>query len=395
MRIVQINSVCRGSTGKIARMINDHLDQNNDEGYTLFSVGEPVDMDHEFCCSNSSEVKKNALQSRIKGNYGFNSEKATERYINKLEELKPDIVHVHNIHGHDLNLETFFRYLEEKGIPVVITMHDCWLFTGYCPHYQSVSCDHFMNGCGPCPVYRQYSWFKDSSKENLERKKNVLLSLPDLTIVTPSQWLKDEVKKSVLKECSVEVIHNGIDLGSYHQSDSNVNDEKQRLILSVAFPFTEKKGFSDLMRIAGNLSEGYRMVLVGISEEQKKNLPQNVTGILKTDSIEELVKLYNDADVLVSASHEENFPTVNLEAQACGLPVAAYDVGGTRETFNQNTGIAVKDGDVEALLSACMHLAEKKRNISGECRKFAEDNADSQKMAESYRKLYHRILEKK
>ena len=126
MRVVQINSTCGiGSTGKIAVSISNLLSLNNIDNEILYSVS-GNDCCKGISCGNSNDIKLQALKSRLLGNYGFNSKKETKRIIDEIDAFSPDIVLIHNIHGHDCNLRMLFSYFIENKIKLFWLFHDCW-----------------------------------------------------------------------------------------------------------------------------------------------------------------------------------------------------------------------------------------------------------------------------
>ena len=200
MKVVQINTTCGiGSTGKICVGISQIMTGENIENYILCTRtnGDAL----SIFCSDSRYIKVQALKSRVFGNYGFNSKAATRKMIAELEYIQPDIVHLHNIHGHDCNLEMLFSYFSRNKTKLIWTFHDCWAFTAYCPHFITMKCEKWKEQCSQCAQYRSYSWFFDRSRELFENKKRLFTGL-NLTIVTPSQWLENLVKQSFLKDCA-------------------------------------------------------------------------------------------------------------------------------------------------------------------------------------------------
>lgn len=377
MKIVQINAVCsKGSTGKICLSVSKLLDEKNIENYIIYS-GNDEKIPNAVTCAGKPYIKVQALKSRVFGNYGFNSHIETGKIISQLNRIKPDIVHLHNLHGHNCNLKMLFDYFKAHKIRLFWTFHDCWAFTGYCPHYDMIGCDKWQTECRDCPQSREYSFFFDNSNKLFKNKKELFSGL-DLTIITPSQWLADEVKKSFLKEYPVKVIHNGIDLETFKFTESdfkqkyNIGDK--HVVLGVAFGWGERKGLDVFIDLAKMLdSNKYQIVLVGTDDNTDKLLPDNVISIHRTSDQTELAKIYSAADVFANPTREENFPTVNLESLACGTPVVSFDTGGCKETFSQDTGIAVEKNDNSALYDAIVSVCEGNAFTHENCRKRAEE----------------------
>ena len=349
MKIVQINTVSDfGSTGKICAQISHLLDERSIENAILFSSGDAKDKSNRLKYANSFEIKMATLFSRMAGNWGFENFISTLRLIKKLDQIHPDIVHLHNIHSHACNLDMLFSWIKKHRVRVVWTFHDCWAFTGYCTHFLTANCMNWETGCGPCPCFRGYSFFFDKSAENYARKKK-LLHGADLHITCPSHWLADAVKKSFLKEHPVTVIHNGIDLNMFQPKPGRFREthgipQEKKIILGVAFHWDDSKGLDVFVQLAGVLpAEEYQIVLVGTTEEIERTLPPDILCIRKTKNQDELAAIYSDADVFLNPTRADTFPTVNMESLACGTPVVTFNTGGSPEIIDENTGLVVRD----------------------------------------------------
>lgn len=359
MKVLEINTICgKGSTGRIACQIADVVVQNGGEttvayGRDYYPQGCNVPV---FRIGSDIGVKIHAGLSRITDRQGFYSKRATKRLIEFIEEYDPDIIHLHNLHGYYLNLPVLFSFLSIYNRPVVWTLHDCWAFTGHCSHFDYIGCDKWKTGCHHCPQKKRYpkSLILDQSKRNWEEKERLFTSVPNMIIVTPSNWLAGLVKESFLKKYPVEVIHNGIDLEVFKPTPSSWKEDHgitRPIILACASLWDERKGYDDVLKLSELLPE-YQIVIVGISKKQAKELPSSIIGIQRTDSIEELVKIYSAADVFVNPTYEDNFPTVNLEAIACGTPVITYNTGGSPECIDESCGVVVPKGDIKELKNA-------------------------------------------
>ena len=380
----------------LMRVISEEMDRQGTDNRMMITYGKD-DHVHVFKYASDREIKINALKSRIAGNWGFEAGKQTKRAIACLEEYRPDLIHVHNIHGHDLVFDEFFAYIAGKRIPVVYTFHDCWAFTGYCTHYVGADCTRYRERCHDCPQYRAYSWFRDRSQDNHLRKEKALLSLPSLTIVTPSQWMADQVKTSFLKDVHTMVIPNGIDTETFRPVDSDVRERlgihNKKMVLSIALSVSEGKGLNDLLELYESLPEDCVLVLVGVKDEMKKNLPAGIIALPRTNSQAELAEYYSAADVFINPTHEDNFPTVNIEALACGTPVVTYDVGGSPEAIDDHTGTAVPEGNITALREAILSTDKNEAQISA-CRERALQHYSRERFTGQMIKLYKEILEK-
>ena len=361
MVIVQINATCgSGSTGKICVAISELLTQNNVENYILYNNGSS-DYPLGERYTSHSEIKTAAMTSRLLGNWGFEARSATQKLLHRLDEFKPDVIHLHNLHSHACNLSMLFKWIKENHVKVFWTFHDSWAFTGYCMYYDMAGCDKWKTECHDCRQKKAYSWFFDKSRENFLRKKAVLKDL-ELMIVTPSRWLADQVKQSFLKDTPVKVIPNGIDRTVFSPTASDFRSSyglmDRYILLGVAFSWEKRKGQDVFFELSKRLPENYRIVLVGASGARQSELPDNIISIERTRDQKELAAIYTAADVFVNPTREDNFPTVNLEALACGTPVITFDTGGSPETIDESCGVTVKKDDVDILEKEIRRVCE-------------------------------------
>lgn len=362
VKIAQINVTCgKGSTGKIVVEVGELLTKENIENYILYTSGKsdnPLGKKY----AKKWELKLEALFSRVFGNNGFNSFFITRRLISEIETINPDIIHLHNLHSYNCDLKTLFTYFKEKKIKLYWTFHDCWAFTAYCPHFDMIGCDQWKTGCEKCPQRKIYSWFFDKSKKLYQWKKELFLGL-DLTVITPSEWLAGLVKESFFKDYPVKVIHNGIDLSVFQPTESNFREkyglQDKFILLGVAFGWGERKGLDVFIELSKRLGQEYQIVLVGTNERVEKDLPKNIISIRRTQNQKELVEIYTAADLFVNPTREENYPTVNMEALACGTPIVTFKTGGSPEIIDETCGIVVEKNDVDGLVNAIRGLKEK------------------------------------
>lgn len=371
MKIVQLNATCgNGSTGKIAVSVSELLNEDGVENYIFYSSGKS-DYGYGIKYISDKYIKLQALISRIFGNYGFEAKLATRKLIAQIEKIKPDVIHIHNIHSHNCNLQILFEYIRRKKIKVYWTFHDCWGFTGYCTHFDMIGCEKWKTECNNCEQYKYYSWFFDRSKYLFNRRKNVISGI-DLTVVTPSEWLAGLVKQSFLKDYPVKVINNGIDLDIFKPTESDFrkkyNLENKYIVLGVAFGWGKRKGLDVFTELARRLdSEKYQIVLVGTDDNVDKLLPDNIISIHRTQNQTELAELYTAADVFANPTREENYPTVNMEAVACGTPVLTFDTGGSPEMLDKNCGSVVPKDDIEAMYREVIRICEEKPYAAEAC----------------------------
>lgn len=354
MKVVQINSVCGiGSTGGITIQLSRAMTENNIENCILYTYNK-YDYPLGIKYSDRFTIKLNALIAKIMGNYGFNSISSTIKLIRILKRINPDIVHIHNIHGHDLHMGIFLKHLKKTGVRVIFTLHDCWLFTGYCMHFDGIGCKKWKTQCENCPQRKRYSWFFDNSERLYTRKKRLITALDDVTIVSPSNWLAELAEKSYLGKFPIKVINNGIDLNVFKPSVSDFREkyglQNKKVVLGIP------KGKLDaLVELSKCLGDEYKLVLVGLKEKELDIVPDNVLA-LGYKPHPELAKIFTASDVYVNTTLEDTFPTVNLEALACGTPVITFNTGGSLEAIDAATGIAVEKGNVSAIYEAVKEI---------------------------------------
>jgi len=363
MRILQVNVVCGiGSTGRIATDIHQALIQDGHESMIAFGRNDAKNCDTTYKIGRIENILTDVFMTRVFDRHGATGKQATLDFCRVIDQYRPDIVHLHNIHGYYLHVETLMKHLKEMNVPLVWTLHDCWSFTGHCTYFDAPKCDKWKTGCGNCPRKGDYpqSWLMDRSRKNLVEKKEWFSGFGSLTFVTPSQWLKDLVKSSYLSSYEVTVVPNGIDLQKFSPKESGLRAKlglgDKKVVLGVAMSWIPRKGLGDMLKLAGLLGDDYRILLIGVSEAQLKKLPQNVLGIKRTSSVEELSDYYSMANVLAISSYEDNYPTVVLEALACQTPVVAYRTGGIPEMANKPYLTIVDKGDVEAMAETIRQL---------------------------------------
>lgn len=408
-KLLQINPVIRvnTSTGRIMQEIGELAMQNGWECHIAYSKGRDGIRE---CRSdivpvgNKWSTAWHGIETRLFDRHGLASSHATRQFVRKIEEIRPDVVHIHNIHGYFLNYQILFDYLSKAGIPVVWTVHDCWLYTGHCYYYSFAGCDRWQTGCHHCPQKKEFptSLFCDRSRRNFEDKKAAFTSMPldRMTIVPVSEWIRNEMRRSFLSAYPFRVIHNGINTDIF-----NIYDDRQvrtafglgdrHILLGVASIWSREKGLDDFIRMAGMLNEDEVIVLVGIKPEDRKRLPDNVVGIARTENIRQLAELYAAADVFVNPTWQDNYPTVNMEAIACGTPVVTYRTGGSVEVITPSTGMIVEQGNLNELLKSIREIESKdKASYQEACRKYALLNFKKEDRYMEYLRLYEELRTK-
>ena len=360
MNVLFINSVCgTGSTGKITGELAENYAREGHHVKIAYGRSDYVpERFKKFAVKigSKSDLYFHALLTRLTDRHGFYSTRATKNFLKWADNFNPNILWLHNIHGYYINIELLFNWIKSReNLKVFWTLHDCWSFTGHCAYFTMINCDKWMTHCENCPQKNSYpSSFADSSYKNFADKKKLFTGVKDLTIITPSKWLAGLVKKSFLHDYPVEVRYNTIDTNIFRPTPGNFREkynlQDKKIILGVASIWEKRKGLDDFIKLAEILDPSkFVIVLVGLKPSQIKNLPANIIAIQRTNNQIELANIYTESDIFFNPSREENYPTVNLEAESCGTPVITYDAGGSPETIKRKDSHIIKCGDIESV----------------------------------------------
>ncbi len=424
MRILELNSLAVGSTGQIMLSIADAA---REKGYEVLCAVPNSRTNKRIKHGNlllfgSSLLRNLGVKlSYYTGLSGFFSVFNTILLLYKIGRFKPNIVHFHNLHQDYINLPILFSHLRRKNSKVVWTLHDCWAFTGGCPHFIYVNCEKWKAGCQECPIYDQYpeSW-RDNSKTMYKIKKALFPSIKQLTIVTPSHWLAECVSHSYLGDKDIRVISNGVnvelytpclrsqaianllkinDVSSKHDYYktllSDINKGNKFVIMAVASVWNNDKGLSDYISLNSRLTSDDVLIMVGVDEELSKTLPKSIVCIPPIRNADEMVSMYNIADVILSLSKAETFGLTIAESMACGKPAIVYNNTAQKELVSNDSGFLVNDGDIEGVLSAVKRIKgfspKEIEVMSRNCRKRAETLYDSRILFNKYIELYESI----
>ena len=396
MKVLFVNLVYGvGSTGKIIADIMNLLKKYGNDVKALYGTGSVSENKDAVKISGDFGYYFHNLMSRFTDHAGLYSWRATRKLIREIQDFRPDIIHLHTLHGFYVNYEMLFRFLKKANIPVVWTLHDCWTFTGHCTHFSQAKCMQWQTECRDCILLHRYPqcYFKGDVRRNYLRKKSAFTGVKNLVITTPSQWLANQVRQSFLQNYPILVIPNGIDRTIFHTRSSNLREkyhlEDKKIILGVANAWNARKGLNDLLLLADRLGSTYQVVLIGLTERQLPDIPSNVLGLLRTANQTELAQWYTAADVFVNPTYEETFGLTTVEAQACGTPVIVYETDGCPETIASGNGLLVTQGDMQALENAVRDVADGRWYANPQ--KIAQFDKNS--VYQKYIKLYNNILD--
>ncbi|MBQ9442809.1 MAG: glycosyltransferase [Lachnospiraceae bacterium] len=409
MKAAIINTVIgTGSVGRVALGTADEIISNGGEALLCRGRGEAVKGYDNYRIGSDPDMFWHGIMTRITDRHGLYSRGATQRLIKRLTEYDPDVIQLHNVHGYYVNYPMFFDWLKTCNKPIVWTLHDCWSFTGHCAHYEYCGCDRWESeeGCALCPQKSEYpaSFIKDASRHNYLVKKDSFTGVPNLHIVTPSNWLKNTLSRSFLKDYPVSVINTGIDMELFnpeHAKSSKLREKHEikdeTVILGIANPWRETKGLYDFRELYEKLEEKapgrYRIVMIGLKPSQAEEMPEGIIRLGHTESVRELAEWYGLSDIYVNLTYGDTFPTTNIEALACGTPVITYNAGGSGEALDDKCGRVVERGDLDAVVSAIEELedlAKSGEDMTSVCADKAQ-NYRKQDRYRDYYELYQKI----
>jgi putative colanic acid biosynthesis glycosyltransferase len=394
---IEVNS---GSTGRIAEGIGEVALDNGWDSYITYARGYRPSKSKTIKIGNNLNIYSHVLQTRFLGNHCSASTLATKNLIKKIKTIKPDIIHLHQLHGYYLNIEVLLTYLVCENVLVVWTLHDCWAFTGHCAYFSMIDCHKWEKECNNCPQIHKYpKSYVDRSSINFQLKRKLYQSQKNLTVVTVSNWLHDLAGKSMLKDQRILTIQNGVDINRFYPcKDVEQTKEKYRIsdkpvVMGVGTIWTQSKGYYDYFKLRECLPSSIQIVLVGLTQKQIKQLPAGIIGIPRTESISELARLYSIADVVTCLSYQESFGLTPIEGFACGTPAIVYNTTALPELISPETGLIVEPGAINSLVGSIkMVISNGKSHYTQNCLKRSREDFDIRKKYIEYIKLYDKLL---
>lgn len=399
MRLIQINSVCNsGSTGRIAEEVGKLVMSQGGTSCIAYGRGKATSQSIQMKIGGRYDTYRHILATRLKDNHGFSSKHATRQFVTQMRQYKPDIVHLHNIHGYYINIEILFKALQIMRVPIVWTLHDCWSFTGHCSHFESIGCKKWLDQCYECPQKNAYpsSLGIDRSFKNYQDKKRIFSSVKDkLTLVPVSNWLEDLLSKSFFKETAQLTIKNGVDLSIFKPNQSFLHSQTFTQNIKHHYLSVSNKGLDDVISFSSLLDEDEVILIVGLSEKEAKKASKipKIQVLPRVSSQKEMSALYGKCSAYLNFTYGDTYPTTNLESIASGTPVVTYKTGGSPESVSKTTGFVVDQNDFLAVRRALNYIKKTgKEKYSRQCREYAEANFDKNICFEKYLKLYEEIM---
>lgn len=401
MKLLQINTVANsGSTGRIAEEIGKVVLNQGGESIMAYGRGNPTSSSKLYQIGSQLDTYRHGAHTMLTGKHGFASKEATKDLIREIEKWKPDVIGLHNLHGYYINIQLLFNFIRESNIPTLWTLFDCWAFTGHCTYFDDINCEKWVKQCHTCPKTGNYpkSLWVDNSKWNFATKKALFSGLNNLEIIVHSNWLHDLVKRSYLGDYQVHVSPSAINLNLFKPTENShlyktYNLGVKKILLGCASSWTNRKGFKDFLELSKDISKHYQLVMIGLNAKELQQLPSNIIGLSRTNSIEELAAWYSLAEVFLNLTTQDNFPTTNLEALACGTPVITYDTGGSPEAIDESTGIVIPKGSVQAIIPAVERLEKlDKEVLQQSCRDRAVKLFNAETRYLDYHNIYNSLL---
>ncbi len=416
MKILYINQLDeRGGAANLARSLMNQIKQR---GYKVsMFVGKKLSTDNDIY----SIQKPMWLFQIIKNITNRDPERFIKEKIFKIfpsdinfsnikglfqskEYKEADIIHCHNLHAGFFNLQALERISKEKK--VVWTLHDMWAITYGTPHTYS---DIVENGFFQLPNNNKHSYFNSliNNKKYLENQKRKIYMKSDFHIVTPSMWLFEKVKKSVLKDKPIHLIHNGIDNNIFTQSNKvqtrkklNLPQDKKIItFLADGGEDSDSKGWKYVEKIINHYKDRQDIIFlcIGNRNKHKQNDNEKIIFIDYISDKKIIAEYYSSSDIFLFTSIAENFPLVILEAMTCGLPIVSFDVGGVKEAIShKRNGYISKYCNIEDTIQGIEFVLgltkQEKKGMAYNSKKRVEENFSLEIMTKKYMELYNEII---
>ncbi len=401
MKIMHINATYNvGSTGVIVNDLHTLSSENGIDSYVSYSSSDKTadEIKNGYIIGNKLSKKLHALFCRIGGKQAYFSKRATKKLIRHIKTVNPDVVHLHNLHSNYIHLNNLLEYLAKENVNTVITLHDCWFYTGGCFHYTADKCSKWLNSCGDCPkrLKDTPAYFKDNSAKILADRKKYLGAIKNLTVVGVSQWIADEAERTFFKDKKVCTIYNGVDTDFFTPTSSDFREkyglQNKFVILGAANKWLSPINAETLKMVTEKLSDDCVLVIIGCTEKQKSGLPDNVLPLGYISDRDELRKMYSMADVFANCTREESLSLINVEAQSCGTPVVTYRNTGAQETVDNKCGFSVESGNAEEFLNTILKVKELEKEIlSDDCRDWVKTKFQREENYNKYINLYKKL----
>lgn len=405
MKVLRITTeINRSSIGRTTEQIGRMVINEGWESYIAWGRTDGTSDSHKIHIGNRSSVLFHVLLTRLFDMHGYGSYFATKKFLKTIDDIKPDIIHLHDIHGYYINIKLLFNYLKKNNVPVVWTHHDNWAFTGHCGSIKD-KCEKWKTGCHNCPIYNMYpkSWFYDGCSRNYKYKKKYFTSLKQIYNVGVSEWTCAELRDSFLNKFYIEKIYNGIDTSVFKPNKTFEKEIREKyhlgngfLLTAVSTAWSASKGLNDYLALRKKLDEKYTIVFVGATQDLIDSLPHGIIGIKRTDNMEELASIYSISSIVMNLSESESFGKTTPEGLACGVPSIVYNCTASPELVDEKTGIVVEKGDINGVAQAVDKIMSwDKESTAKKCRERAVNLFNVNNNWAKYIELYKKIAEER
>lgn len=402
MKILLVNCVYNeGSTGRIIKSLKDCLDKNNHDVMVCYARGKEIKQNNVIKLGSDFIFKTQALASRLTGLSYECSPFSTRRLKGIIKEFNPDIVNLHCINANTVNIPEILNYLKEQKIPVVITCHAEFLYTGGCGH--ALDCEKWKEECKNCPQFHKPgsqlspSFFLDRTSNYWHKLSKAYKNNPKIVATGVSPWLVARIKSSpFFKDCKVFWTTNGVNTSVFYprsvediRTILNINEKAKIYIHVTPDFFSSIKGGKYILKFAHRLLEDHpkdKIIIVGYTGDKSK-LPSNTIALSHTRNQNQLAELYSLADVTLVTSKRETFSMVTAESLCCGTPVVGFKAGGPESICKHGSAYFVEPDDFEALYATALNT-KKTHNIHSE---YAKDFSESS-MIRTYQDAYNYAL---
>lgn len=401
MTVVQVNVLGSSlSTGRTTREMHEYFQAKGIN--SLIATAQGNDCPDSYAISSRMGIRFDVLFSVLTGLEGYHSWWQTQKFLNYLDHVKPDIVHLRNLHQSYINLGMLLNYLARKDIATVVTLHDFWFLTGKCCYYHFFDCEKWRNGCGNCPAMGAdvRKRFRDRTAQMWADKKKWFEAVPRLAVVGNSQWTTNTAKESFLTCAkSIDCIYNWIDFSIFYPRSSadlrkrlRLNGKKIIVGVSAFWNINSHKGLALYIELAKKIPPDYHIVLVGKLTEVYE-LPVNMTVLPTVSNPNVLAEYYSLADVYLNLSQGETFGKAAAEAVCCGVPLIALNRTANQEIVPPGAGCTIETTSPNEILHALEGIFSKEKSFYlGPCLEHAHGNFNKEENIEKYITIYRKLL---
>lgn len=418
MRVLQINAIDDIlSTGTIMSDIQDVCTHNGIECHIAYpvTIRSKRDILHGYHIGCWFDHKLHALLSRIFRKQAYFSTIPTWFLLRHINRIRPNVVHLHNLHSNYINLNMLLQYLAKRQIATIATLHDNWFYTGGCTYYPRLNCTRWLTDCKGCPQHKHgfVRFLPDTASCILDDRDRYLNSIPCLTIVGVSDWISDECRKSRIGRNPIITIRNGVRNDVFQPMPLEARQQlrakyglrpDQFVILGPASKWLNHRNRTGLRTMLHSLQPDELLVLYGCSPQQMADtqitaLSSQLVLLPFYHNKVELSTIYCMADVMINCTYEDTCSFLNLECQASGTPIITFDNTGARECVDTICSFRTPTGDYQAMYRKVQEIKQQvtpqnPRPFQQACVSWIEHNFTMQINYKQYVQLYKELGQK-